>query len=217
MPALTPATARDEGEALRTFVLSQLDGMRAVTFGLTDDQGRATPTTSALSVGGLLKHVVRCTDQWFARFESAPERTERDTLPAEEAGPLYAEEFVMQPDETLGALVAEFDRLRARIADAAADLDLDAEVPVPTDAPWWPQDLDAWNVRWGLLHLVEEIARHAGHADIIREHIDGATTYELVAGLEGEDPSAWLVPTPPHPGSYDAERRRNAEPAVAQG
>ena len=50
--------------------------------------------------------------------------------------------------------------------------------------PWFPKDVDAWSVRWVLFHMIEELARHAGQADIIRETIDGATLYELLAGLE---------------------------------
>ena len=64
-----------------------------------------------------------------------------------------------------------------------AEADLDTQVPVPHDVPWFPQDLDFWNVRWVAMHLVEELARHAGHCDIIRESIDGATMYELMAGI----------------------------------
>ena len=63
--------------------------------------------------------------------------------------------------------------------------DLDAAVPVPHDIPWFPKDQEAWSVRWVILHVINELARHAGHADIIRESIDGATMYELIAGLEG--------------------------------
>ena len=49
-------------------------------------------------------------------------------------------------------------------------------------------------MRWVLLHLVEEIARHAGHADIVREPIDGATMYELMAAAEGWPATDWLQP-----------------------
>ena len=48
-----------------------------------------------------------------------------------------------------------------------------------------PRDVEAWSVRWVLLHLIEETARHAGHADIVRESIDGAQMYELMAAVEG--------------------------------
>ena len=46
---------------------------------------------------------------------------------------------------------------------------------MPQGVPWFPDDVEAWSVRWVLLHLIEETARHAGHADIVRETIDGAT------------------------------------------
>ena len=69
---------------------------------------------------------------------------------------------------------------------------LDQAVPVPKGVPWFPADVQAWSVRWVLLHLVEETARHAGHADIIREAIDGATMYELIAAAEGWPDTDWL-------------------------
>jgi hypothetical protein len=49
-------------------------------------------------------------------------------------------------------------------------------------------------VRWVILHVINELARHSGHADIIRESIDGATMYELLAGLEGWAISGWVTP-----------------------
>ena len=70
-------------------------------------------------------------------------------------------------------------------------------MPVPKGVPWFPDDVEAWSVRWVLLHLVEETARHAGHADILRESIDGATMYELMAAAEGWPPSDWLQPRTP--------------------
>ena len=50
--------------------------------------------------------------------------------------------------------------------------------------PWFPQDVDAWSVRWVLLHLIEETARHAGHADVVRESLDGASSISLLAAAE---------------------------------
>ena len=76
-------------------------------------------------------------------------------------------------------------------------LDLDHPVPVPKGVPWFPPDLDAWSLRWVLLHLIEETARHAGHADIVRESIDGATMYELMAGAEGWPETEWIKPWRP--------------------
>lgn len=62
--------------------------------------------------------------------------------------------------------------------------DLSAPVPTPP-APWIPKELTHWEVRWGLLHLIGELARHAGHADIIRETIDGSGAFELNDLAEG--------------------------------
>ena len=78
-----------------------------------------------------------------------------------------------------------------RILDSA---DLDTAVPVPQDVPWFPKDINNWTVRWVIHHLINELARHAGQADIIRESIDGATLYELVAGIEGWEETEWIKP-----------------------
>jgi len=59
---------------------------------------------------------------------------------------------------------------------------------------WRPEDLDFWNVRWVAMHLVEELTRHAGHCDIIRESIDGATMYELMAAILGWPETDWIKP-----------------------
>ncbi len=73
----------------------------------------------------------------------------------------------------------------------------DTPVPIPKGVPWFPQDLDAWTVRWVVLHLIEETARHAGHADVVRESIDGASMYELIGqphegqpGRSGSNPGS---------------------------
>jgi hypothetical protein len=106
----------------------------------------------------------------------------------------YADEYEMRDDETLADLL---DRLRMQNAETLriiAEADLDAPVPVPHDVPWFPQDLDNWSVRWVAHHLIEELSRHAGHADIIRESVDGATMYELMAGVEGWPETDWIKP-----------------------
>ena len=75
--------------------------------------------------------------------------------------------------------------------------DLGQAVPVPKDVPFFPQDLDSWEVRWVLLHLIEELARHAGHADIIREHIDGGTMHPIMAAAEKWPEAPWIQPWRP--------------------
>ena len=106
----------------------------------------------------------------------------------------------MRPDESLEEILAasiavgeETERVVRGIAD------LGQPVPVPQGVPWYPQDLDAWSVRWVLMHLVAEIARHAGHADIIREAVDGGTSFPIMAAAEGWPATPWLQPWSPPP------------------
>ena len=99
------------------------------------------------------------------RHDSAADLANRD----------WATDFRLVEGETLAgeteALVREID-------------DLGRPVPVPQGVPWFPSDVDNWSVRWVLLHLIEETARHAGHADMLREAIDGKSAYLIQAGVD---------------------------------
>jgi hypothetical protein len=109
----------------------------------------------------------------------------------------YGAEHTMREDETLEELLDGLRRQSATTLQVFADADLDAFVPVPRNVPWFPKDVDHWSVRWVALHLIQEMSRHAGHADIIRESIDGATMYELMAGVEGWAETDWIKPWKP--------------------
>lgn len=86
----------------------------------------------------------------------------------------------------MAEVFAFYDEVAKETEEVIAGIaDLGQPVPVPRDVPWFPQDIDAWSVRWVLFHLIEETARHAGHADILREQIDDATAYPLMAAVEG--------------------------------
>jgi uncharacterized damage-inducible protein DinB len=193
MPALAPPVA-DERSALRGFLAYQQSAYFAVCSGLTDEQARATPTVSALSVGGLVKHATGLQRTWMARVAAAPGAPPLDPRPFEEIAKEFADQHVMRPDETLAGLLEAFKAQNAESLRLVQTADLNAEVPVPQDIPWFPKDLEAWSVRWVILHVLNELARHAGHADIIRETIDGATMYELIAGLENWEPRPWVTP-----------------------
>lgn len=200
MPALAPPVT-GERDALRQFLAYQQDAFIAVVHGLTDEQARATPTVSALSLGGLVKHATGVQRSWMQRVASAPAAPAPDDRPFEERAAEYQDEYVMRADETLADLLAAYRAQNAESLRLADTADLDAAVPVPRDAPWFPDDVEAWSVRWVFLHLISELARHAGQADIIRESIDGATMYELVAAAEGWEPTSWLLPwRPDQPG-----------------
>lgn len=120
----------------------------------------------------------------------------------------------MRPDETLAGLLRGLQDQNAESLRLVETADLDAEVPVPRDIPWFPRDQRAWSVRWVILHVINELARHAGHADIIRETIDGATMYELVAALEGWAIDGWVKPW--SPGSGLVRRARTSPLRLAE-
>jgi uncharacterized damage-inducible protein DinB len=197
MPALaSPVT--DERSALCEYLSFHQSAFFAVAYGLTDEQARSRPTVSALSIGGLVKHATGVQRSWMARVAAAPDAPPRETRPFEEIAKDFADQHVMRPDETLAGLLSAFEAENAKSLHLVDTANLDAAVPVPTDIPWFPENLEAWSVRWVILHVINELARHSGHADIIRESIDGATMYELIAGLENWEPRPWVKPWSKH-------------------
>jgi hypothetical protein len=121
-------------------------------------------------------------------MEGRPEQSDADA---------YLDTFSVSDDETLDSLIADFDAVARATEDAINALDdLGTKVQLPA-APWYPENPEGYSARWILLHVMEELARHAGHADIIREHIDGATMFELMAGAEGWPETDWIKPWRP--------------------
>ncbi len=183
MPGMPPPAA-DERQTLIEFLRFQQDAFASAAFGLTDEQARSAPSVSSLSIGGLVKHATHVQKDWVARAAAAPDFPPRDDRPMDEVMAEYADQYVMRNDETLAELLDALAEQNAETLRVFAEADLDTLVPVPHEVPWFPQDLDHWNVRWVAMHIIEELSRHAGHADIIRESVDGATMYELMAANE---------------------------------
>jgi Protein of unknown function (DUF664) len=183
MPGMPPPAA-DERQSLLEFIAFQQNAFFSVAYGLTDEQARSTPSVSALSIGGLIKHAAGVQKGGVDRAAAAPDMPAPDERPMEEIMAEYADQYVMRDDETLDQLLDALRTQNAETLRVFGETDLETLVPVPHDVPWFPQDLDHWNVRWVALHIIEELARHAGHADIIRESIDRATMYELMAANE---------------------------------
>lgn len=147
-----------EIDGLLGFIARQRDAIRGRLAGITDAQARLQPLTSTpLTLGGLLKHVVAVERSWIRTdVEGGPEDPrERD------------DEFTLREDETVQQYLDRWE-VESAHTDAAirGGIDLEREVP---DFHGGPSN----NVRWVLAHLVEEFARHAGHVDLIRESIDG--------------------------------------------
>jgi hypothetical protein len=193
MPALVPPVA-DERDGLLSYLAHERRVLRLAAYGLTDEQARATPSASELSVGGLIKHCANVERTWVDTvLQQRKPRSTEDYLAA----------FRLGPDESLAGVLDDYERAAAETDTAIAAIpDLDLAVPVPPGSPWLPTDIDGWSVRWVLLHVISETARHAGHADIVRESIDGATSFALMAADEQWPPSPWVQPwkAPTHPG-----------------
>jgi hypothetical protein len=190
MPGQAPFLT-DEHDLLLGYLAQQRLVMRLTAYGLTDEQAR-TPAAapSPLTVGGLIKHVAYVEQGWIDIVLQRP----RPSSGEDE----YLDKFMLGAGETLAEVLAFADEVAAETERAVRGIaDLGQAVPVPKGVPWYPDDLDAWSVRWVLMHLVAETARHAGHADIVREAVDGATACPLMAAAEGWPSTPWLQPWEP--------------------
>jgi hypothetical protein len=139
---------------------------------ITDDQARERTTVSELCLGGLIKHVTRAEKGWAEFIVRGPVATGSADPATFEA---HAASFRMDEDETLTGLLEAYGEVARRTDDLVSELPtFDASQPLP-EAPWFEPGA-RWSARRALLHIIAETAQHAGHADIIREALDGAKT-----------------------------------------
>jgi uncharacterized damage-inducible protein DinB len=152
--------------------------LRFTVRGLTDEQARQRTTASALTLGGLIKHVAATEEQWADFIERGPAAmaaVEGEVDPDSELAQQWAAVFTLGEDETLADALANYERVAERTDGLVASLpDLDASQPLPP-APWFEKGA-VRSARRVFLHIVAETAQHAGHADIIRESLDGQKT-----------------------------------------
>ena len=166
--ATPPSISRERADLLQT--LAKHRGfLRQTIDGVTEAQARATTTVSALSLAAIVKHVTGGERTWRTFIEFGAEAF------ADSSPETYAAEWIVDPDATVATLLAAYGA-EAQATDAVVaslpDLDLAHALP---EAPWFEPGA-AWSARRVLLHIIAETAQHAGHADIIREAIDGAKT-----------------------------------------
>ncbi|MBM7169008.1 DinB family protein [Streptomyces sp. G44] len=147
--------------------------LRYTTRDLTDEQAGLRTTASELCLGGLIKHVTSVERTWAAFLLEGPSALGGVTDMTEEDRARRAEEFRMLPGETLAGVLDAYAEAARRTDEVVAGLpSLDVTHPLP-DAPWTKPGT-RWSARRTLLHIIGETAQHAGHADIIREALDGA-------------------------------------------
>lgn len=135
---------------------------------LDDEQARTRSTVSELTLGGLLRHVATTEQHWIDTIRKPDDTAEFDMESA-------MEQYFMRDDDTVAGLLERYEAIANETEAFVAGLeDLDLPVPLPT-APWAPER-QWWSARKVLLHIIRETAHHSGHADIIRESLDGANT-----------------------------------------
>lgn len=142
--------------------------LRHTVQGLSDDQARLAPTASELTLGGLIKHVTQAEKDWAEFIVSGPAEGEVDYDG-------FAEGFRMGPEETVEGLLAAYAEIAAATDALVTSLpDLNASHALP-EAPWNPPGA-RMSARRVVIHIIAETSQHAGHADILRETIDGQKT-----------------------------------------
>jgi uncharacterized damage-inducible protein DinB len=148
-----------EKESLKVSLDRHRDAILWKLEGLDDEQLRRAMVPTGTSLLGLVKHLGAVEYGWFCDTFGRP----TEPLPFDESDP--EADMRARPDETTEDILAFYGRARAA-ADRTID-ELDVE---DTGTAWFG---DTVSLRWVLIHMVEETARHAGHVDILRELIDG--------------------------------------------
>jgi hypothetical protein len=195
-------TPHDEIEGIVSYVEQQLDAIRAAAIGLTEEQARLRPCRSALSIGGLIKHATYCMRGVIERLSGdGPRRSAID----EASFAAYQASFALADDETAKDALAAFDVTRVDYVAALAAADPSAPT-IEDPAPWWGVfDNRPARGRYLLVHQIEEMARHAGHADIIREQIDGISVAAIVLTAGGLPAGDYFEPYVPEPGTIGTD------------
>jgi len=152
-----------ERAALENFLDAQREGLIRKIEGLDDATARGTPTASSLSLLGLVKHAATWERRWFQVVMGGRELPEQ--WPTVQTKPRDAD-LMVDENDTVDHWVGYYREQIEQSRAVAASMDL--------DSPCARADIIECNVRYVLFHMIEETARHAGHADVIRESLDGS-------------------------------------------
>lgn len=166
VPPLAPdelVSASGERQVLEAFLDLYRDIMMRKLAGLSDQQIRQRHVPSQTTLGGLMKHLAAVEREWFQLVLARG--------PAEELGaPPQDDGWTLSSDDTAESLLAGYERACAASRQVASGFSLEDRVP------HWR--MGQVSLRWIYVHMIEESARHAGHADILREQTDGATGFD---------------------------------------
>lgn len=154
-----PPVFGDQKEMLIAFNNLQRQSLLWKLEGLSGEQLRRKHESSGMSLLGLLKHLIRVEQTWFQeRLGGEPSN----------GGPNNDDAWNPSPDETFEILADQYRTAYTSSNEIAASMPLDQKTLTPGSSG------ENVTLQWVLFHMLEETARHLGHADIIREAIDGA-------------------------------------------
>ena len=173
-PAGQPASTGSERQVLEAFLDFHRQVLVSKVDGIADNEARRRHLPSKTTLAGLIKHMIGVERGWFQEVLGG--RSPEDIGPNVGGG---QESWDLAKDETVSSLTKEYEQTCEQSRQTAARFALDDAVPEP--------DMGQVSLRWIYVHMIEETARHVGHADILREQTDGA------AGIDG-DPAVttWL-------------------------
>lgn len=174
-----------EDQTYAGYVTDIVDGLIAAAHALSEEQARARPCASALSIGGILKHCSYGLDQYAVRMTNPPMPTEQQMA---EYLAQWRASFALTDEETLAGTIAELRAARDRFLEVLARIGADGPTLMPP-APQLgrPDPVEVRN-RHLLGFALLELGRHAGHADIIREQIDGWLAADLYLASQAVTP-----------------------------
>jgi uncharacterized damage-inducible protein DinB len=166
VPPLAPdelVSTGDERQVLETFLDLYRDILVRKLAGLSDDELRQRHVPSQTTLGGLVKHLSAVEREWFQVVLAGCAEDSPDAPPPDGG-------WTLSRDDTAGSLLARYEQACAASRRIASGFSLDDCVP--------HQRLGQVSLRWIYVHMIEESARHVGHADILREQTDGATGFD---------------------------------------
>ncbi|MFF5478928.1 DinB family protein [Streptomyces sp. NPDC012935] len=173
MTETTHNTATAERSDLLETLAKHRHFLRFTARDLTDEQAGQRTTASELCIGGLIKHVTSVERHWAEFIQHGPSAMPDFTAMTEADFAKRADEFRMLPGETLAGVLAAYEKVARQTDELVVALpDLNISHPLPK-APW-NEPGARMSARRVLLHIIAETAQHAGHADILRESLDGA-------------------------------------------
>jgi len=164
--AYQPDSTVSERQVLEAFLDLHRQVLVSKVDGISENEARCRRVPSKTTLAGLIKHMIGVEQGWFEVVLGG--RNPGEIGPNVGGGD---ESWDLAENETVSSLIKEYEQTCEQSRQTAARFALDDAVPEP--------DMGQVSLRWIYVHMIEETARHAGHADILREQTDGATGVDL--------------------------------------